>query len=94
MPYDLHDSAGCPAMILDQPLSRPGLVASMPGSQACVRRFESPLGTQTGWPGREISVRRCRELLSMVLSELKHLLELFVKRKEFLPGTRCRCNMN
>ena len=56
MPYDLHDSAACPAMILDQPVSRRGLVA-------CVRRFESPLGTQTGWPGRYISVRRWGELV-------------------------------
>ena len=30
---------------------RRGLVVTMPGSQACVRRFESPLDPQGGWPG-------------------------------------------
>ena len=59
----------------------------MPGSQACVRRFESPLDPQAGWPGRYINVRRCGGL-SMVLLQLKDPLELFVKSKKFLPCSR------
>ena len=40
---------------------------------------------QPGWPGRYINVRHCG-VLSMVLLQLKDPLELFAKRKEFLPG--------
>ena len=58
----------------------------MPGSQALVRRFESPLDPQAGWPGRYINVRRCGGL-SMVRLQLKDPLELFVKSREFLPGS-------
>ena len=43
-----------------------------------------------GWPGRHIymniNVRRYGGL-SMVLLQLKDPLELFVKRREFLPGS-------
>ena len=58
----------------------------MPGSQAWVRRFDSPLDPQAGWPGRYINVRRCRGL-SMVLMQLTDPLELFVKSREILPGS-------
>ena len=37
-----------------------------------------------GWTGHCINVRRCG-VLSMVLLQLKDPLELFVKRREFLP---------
>ena len=63
-----------------------GLVVMMPDSQAWVRRFESPLDPQAGWPGCYINVPHCRGL-SMVLLQLKYPLELFVKRREFLPGS-------
>ena len=66
---------------------RRGLVVTMPGSRAWVRRFESPLDPQAGWPGRYINVRCCWRL-SMVLLQLKDPLELFVKSREFLPGYR------
>ena len=46
--------------------------------------FECPLDSQAGWPGRYINVRRCGGL-SMVLLQLRDPLELFVKRREFLP---------
>ena len=46
----------------------------------------SPLDPQAGWPGRYINVRRCGGL-SMVLLQLKDPLQLFVKRREFLPGS-------
>ena len=59
---------------------RCGLVVMMPGSQAWVRRFETPLDPQAGWPGRYINVRCCGGL-SMVLLQLKDPLELFVKRR-------------
>ena len=49
---------------------RRGLVVMMPGSQAWVCRFESPLDPQAGWPGCHINVRRC-EGLSMVRLQLK-----------------------
>ena len=65
---------------------RRGLVVTMPGSQAGVRRFESPLDPQAGLPGRYINVRRCGGL-PMVLLQLKDPLELFVKSREFLPGS-------
>ena len=39
-----------------------------------------------GWPCRFISVRRCGRL-SMVLLRLKDPLELFVKRRESVPGS-------
>ena len=65
---------------------RRGLVVMMPGSQAWVRRFESPLDPQAGWPGRYIDVRRFGGL-PMVLLQQKDPLELFVKRREFLPGS-------
>ena len=65
---------------------RRGLVVTMPGSQTWVRRFESPLDPQAGWPGRYINVRHCGGL-SMVLLQLKDPLELFVKSREFLPGS-------
>ena len=39
-----------------------------------------------GWPGRYINLRCCRGL-SMVLLQLKDALELFVKRREFLPSS-------
>ena len=48
--------------------------------------FESPLDPQAGWPRRYINVRCC-EGLSMVLPQLKDPLELFVKRRGFLPGS-------
>ena len=51
---------------------RCGLVVTMPGSQA-------------GWPSRYINVWHCGGV-SMVLLQLKDPLELFVKRKEFLPS--------
>ena len=57
-----------------------------------VRRFESLLHPQACWPGRFIKVRRCGGL-PMVLLQLKDPLELFVKSREFLPGSRSRCNM-
>ena len=44
------------------------------------RRFP----TNVGWPCRYISVRLF-EGLSMVLQQMKDPLELFVKRREFLP---------
>ena len=47
-----------------------GLVVTMPGSQAWVRRFESPLDPEAGWPGRYINVWCCGGL-SMVLLPLK-----------------------
>ena len=62
------------------------LVVTMPGSQAWVRRFESPLHPQAGWPGRYINVWRCGGL-SMVLMQLSNHLKIFVKRREFLPGS-------
>ena len=62
---------------------RRGLVVTMPGSEARVRRFESPLYPQAGWPGRYINVPRCGGL-SMVFLQLKDPLELFVKSREFL----------
>ena len=65
---------------------RRGLVVTMPGSQARVRRFESPLDPQVGWPGCYINVRRCGGL-SMVILQLKDPLELFVKSREFLPSS-------
>ena len=65
---------------------RRGLVVTMPGSQAWVRKFESPLDHQAGWPGRYINVRRCGGL-SMVLLQLKDPLALFVKSREFLLGS-------
>ena len=43
--------------------------------------------TKAGWPGRYINVWHCGGL-SMVLLQLKDPLELFIKRKEFLPGSR------
>ena len=39
-----------------------------------------------GWPGRYINVRHCGGL-SMVPLQLKDPWELFVKRREFLPGS-------
>ena len=45
-----------------------------------------PLDLQAGWPGRYINVRHCRGLL-MVLLQQKDPLELFVKSREFLPGS-------
>ena len=65
---------------------RGGLVVTMPGSQVRVRRFESPLDLQAGWPGRFINVRRCWGL-SVVLLQLKDPLELIVKSREFLPDS-------
>ena len=62
---------------------RRGLVVTRPGSQA----FDSPLYPRT--PGRYIPVNvRCCEGLFMVL-QVKDLLELFVKRREFRPGVGC-----
>ena len=61
------------------------LVVTMPGSKAWVCRFESPLDTQAGWPGRYIDARRCGGL-SMVFLPLKDPLELFVKtERNFFP---------
>ena len=57
-----------------------------PGPQTWVRRFESPLDPQAGWPVCYIHVRRCGGQ-SMVLLQLKDPLELFVKRREFLPSS-------
>ena len=62
---------------------RLGLVVTMPGSQAWVCKFESPLDIQVSCPGFYINVRLCGGL-SMVLLQLKDPLELFVKRREFL----------
>ena len=45
-----------------------------------------PLVPRAGWPGRFINVRRGWGL-SMVILQLKDLFELFVKRREFLPGS-------
>ena len=53
---------------------RRGLVVTMPGSQAWVRRFESPLDPQAGLPGRYINLRRCGGL-SMVLPQPEDPLE-------------------
>ena len=44
--------------------------------------FESPLDPLAGWPGRYINVQHCGGL-SMVLLQLKHPLELFVKIGNF-----------
>ena len=44
---------------------------------------ESPLAS---WPGRYINVQRCKGM-PMVLLQLRDPLKLFVKRKEFLPGS-------
>ena len=41
---------------------------------------------QAGGPGRYINVRHCGGL-SMVLLQLKDPLELFLKSREFLPGS-------
>ena len=54
---------------------------------ARVGRFESLLDPQAGWPGRYINVQRCKGL-SMVLLQLKDLLEVFIKKREFLPSSR------
>ena len=40
-----------------------------------------------GWPGCYINVWHFRGLLLLVLLQLKHPLELFVKRREFLPSS-------
>ena len=58
----------------------------MPGYQAWVHRFESPLEPEAGWPGRYINVPRCGGL-SLVLLPLKDPKELFVKEREFLPSS-------
>ena len=50
------------------------------------RRFESAGFPLVGWPGCYINGRHCRGL-SKVLLQLKDPLELFVKRKEFLPSS-------
>ena len=39
------------------------------------------------WPGLYINVRCCGEL-PMILLQLKDPLELFVKIREFFPGSR------
>ena len=59
------------------------IVVMMPGCKAQVCKFESP---QAGWHGRYINMQHC-EGLSMVLLQLKDSLELFMKRREFLPGS-------
>ena len=41
---------------------------------------------KAGWPGRYMNVRCCGGL-SMVLLQLKDPLELFLKSREFLPGS-------
>ena len=46
----------------------------------------TPLDPQAGWPGRYKNVRRCGGL-PMVFLQLKDPLELFVKSREFLPGS-------
>ena len=51
------------------------VVYTMPGSQARVRRFVSPLDSHAGWPGCYINVRRCGGL-PMVLMQLKDPLEV------------------
>ena len=50
-------------------------------------QYINRLDPQAGWPGRYINVWPCRWLSSMVLMQLKDPLELFVKRREFLPGS-------
>ena len=50
------------------------------------RRFESPLDPQAGCPARYENVQHCRGL-SLVLLQLKDSLELFVKRRDLLPGS-------
>ena len=49
---------------------RSGLVVTMPGSQARVCRFKSPLDPQAGWPGCYINVWHCGGL-SVLLLQLK-----------------------
>ena len=61
------------------------LVVTIPGSQAQVRRFYSPLDPQEDWPSRYKYVRHCVGQ-SLVHLQLKKNLELFVKRREFLPS--------
>ena len=46
---------------------------------------KSPLA---GWLGRYINVRRCGRLSEVLLQLFEDPLELFVKRREFLPGSR------
>ena len=55
----------------------------MPGSQACVPSFESPLDVQTGWPSCYINVGRCGGM-SIVGLPLKDPLQLFLKGMEFI----------
>ena len=61
----------------------------MPGSQACVRRFESPLA----WSLYKCAAL-CRAVL-MVFLQLKDPLDLFIKRRKFLPsfGFLSHCDM-
>ena len=56
------------------------------GYDAC--RFESLLDPQAGWPGHHfINVQHCGGL-SMGPLQLEDPSELFVKSREFLPGSR------
>ena len=48
--------------------------------------FESPMDPQAVLPRRYINVRHCGGL-SMVRLQIKDPLELFVKRREFFPGS-------
>ena len=50
------------------------------------RKWRRDPPSPSGWPGRYINVRSCGGL-SMVLMQLKDPLELFVKIREFLPGS-------
>ena len=85
-PYRSYKVPRCPiALTLHGRDTPPGIVVTMPGSQACVRRFVSPLNLRAGWPGRFINVRRFGGLC-MGLLQLKDPLELFVKRRVFLSG--------
>ena len=62
------------------------VIQGLAGSQAWVRRFESLLDSQAGWPGRYMNVRRCGGL-PMGLLQHKDPLELFSKSREFVPGS-------
>ena len=76
---------GLPAQTSDE-TNRFDLTSLPHLTQARFRHFESPLDPHAGCPGRYINVWRCGRL-SMVILQLKKPLQLFVKRREFLPGS-------
>ena len=63
-----------------------GLMGMVLSFQARVPRFKSPLDPQAIRPGSYINVRHCGGLY-IVLMQQKHPSGLFVKRREFLPGS-------